>query len=154
MVESDLAPARATDPNDVTRIVNITMIAWCMERMIHLSDRPIPVLMTAFAPDGLVLGNIHPELLRDAMRRQRRTILKRMETLPEPTRSATHVLIHLSGSILRPWSLSDRICAFGNASSDPAIDWVFVALEDTSEESGPETARTLLRLMLASGTDN
>ena len=65
-----------------------------------------------------------------------------------------HVLIHLDGTAVRPWSLPDRVYAFGTASRDPAIDRVFVALEDTSEDPRPETARTLLRLMLASSTDD
>ena len=156
VVESKLVPAGATDPDDVTRVVSLTMTGWCMEREIHLNKRPIPDLMTAFAPGGLVLANIHPEPLRDAMRAQRRSIMERMATLPEAMRSATyaHVLIHLDGSTMRPWSLPDRVCAFGTASRDPVIDRVFVALEDTSEDPRPETARTLLRLMLASGTDD
>ena len=39
-----------------------------MEREMHLHERPIPDLMTAFGPEGLVLANVHPEPLRDAMR--------------------------------------------------------------------------------------
>ena len=79
-----------------------------------------------------------------------------MATLSEPAKSATyaHVLIHLDGSAVRPWSLPDRVCAFGTTSRDPAIDRAFIALEDTSGNPRPETARTLLRLMLASGTDD
>ena len=154
VVESDLVPAGAIDADDVQRIASLTMIAWCMEREMHQRERPIPDLMTAFAPDGIVLANVHPEPLRDAMRVQRPSIMERMATLSEPMRSATHahVLIHLDASAVRPWSLPDRVCAFGTASRDPAIDRVFVALVDTSDDPRPETARTLLRLMLASGT--
>ena len=120
-----------------------------MERQLHLAEGPIPDLMTAFAPGGSVLANIHPKPLRDAMRAQ-------CGSIAEPMRSATHarVLIHLAGRAVRPWSLSGRTCTFGSSSDDPAIDRVFVALEDTSEAPRPETARTLLRLMLASGTDD
>ena len=87
------------------------------------------------------------------MRAQRQSILERMATLPEPMRSATyaHVLIHLDGTAVRLWNLPDRVCEFGTASRDPAIDR---ALEDTSEDPRPETARMLLRLMLASSTDD
>ena len=156
VIESDLAAAGATDPDDITRIISLTMITWCMEREVHLHERPIPDLMTACGPEGHTLANVHPEPLRDAMRAQRPSIMERMESLPEPMRSATyaHMLIHLDGSAVRPWSLPDRVCAFGTASRDPAIDRVFIALEDTSEDPRPETARTLLRLMLASGTDD
>ena len=66
----------------------------------------------------------------------------------------SHVLVHLDGTAVRPWSLPDRVYAFGTASRDPAIDRVFVALEDTSEDPRPETACSLLRLMLASSTDD
>ena len=156
VVESDLAPARGSDAGDIERIIALTTVAWCMEREMHLKDRPIPDLMTACGPEGLVLANVHPEPLRDAMRAQRQSIVERMESLPEPMRSATHahVLIHLDGSAVRPWSLPDRVCAFGTASRDPEIDRVFVSLQDTSAEPRPETTRTLLRLMLASGTDD
>ena len=156
VVESNLAAAGGSDPDDIERIASLAMIAWSMEREIHLEQRPIPDLMTAFAPDGIVLANVHPEPLRDAMRAQRPSILERMQTLPEPMNSPTyaHVLMHLHGSAVRPWSLPDRDCVFGSASSDPAIDRVFVALQDTSEDPRPEIARTLLRLMLASGTDD
>ena len=156
VIEADLAPAGATDPKDIERIISLTMIAWCMEREIDLHERPTPDLMTAFAPDGLVLANIHPAPVRDAMRAQRQSIIERMATLPEPMRSATyaHVLIHLDGSAVRPWSLPGRLCTFGTGSADPAADRVFVALEDTSEDPQPDTTRALLRLMLESGTDD
>ena len=156
VVESNLAPAGGSDPDDIERIASLTMIAWCMEREIHLDKRPVPDLMTAFAPGGTMLANVHPEPLGDAMRGQRQSIVERMATLPEPMRSATyaHILMHLDASAVRPWSLPDRDCVFGTASSDPAIDRVFVVLEDTSEDPRPEIARPLLRLMLASGTDD
>ena len=156
VVESNLAAAGTTDADDIESIASLAKVAWCMERELHLAERPIPDLMTAFAPGGIVLANIHPEPMRDAMRAQRDSIAERMATLPEPMRSATHahVLLHLEGSTVRPWSLPGRTCAFGSSSDDPAIDRVFVALEDTSEAPLPETARTLLRLMLASGTDD
>ena len=83
----------------------------------------------------IVPANIHPEPLRYAMRAQRDSIAERMAALPEPIRSATHthVLFHLEGSAVRPWSLPGRVCTFGSVSDDPAIDRVFVALEDASE---------------------
>ena len=156
VVESGLSAAGATDAEDVARIVDITRVAWCMERDVHLAERPIPDLMSAFTPGGIVLANIHPEPLRDAMRGHRRSIIERMERLPEPMRSATHahVLIHLEGTTVRPWSQPGQLCVFGTGSRDPGVDRVFVALEDTAEAPGPETARTLLHLMLASGADD
>ena len=157
IVEADRAPAGATDADDVTRIVSLATVAWSMEREMYLRDRPIPDLMAAIAPDGVVLASIHPEPLRDAIRAQGATsVLDRMAALPEPARSATHAhaLIHLEGSAVRPWSLPGRGCAFGSASAAPAVDRVFVALQDTAGDPRPETARTLLRLMLASGTDD
>ena len=152
IVESDLAPAGATDAEDVTRIVSLATVAWSMEREMSLRDRPIPDLMAAFAPDGVVLASIHPEALLDAIRPQGESVLERMATLPEPARSATHahVLAHLEGGTVLPWSLPGRSCAFGSASVDPTVDRVFVALRDTAEDPQPETARALLRLMLAS----
>ena len=156
IVESDLAPAGATDLDDVTRIVTLATVAWSMEREISLRDRPIPDLMAAFAPDGLVLASIHRAPLHDAIRAQGASVLERMAELPEPARSAmhAHVLIHLEGSAVRPWSLPGRDCGFASASDDPAIDRAFVALRDTAEDPQPETARALLRLMLASGAGN
>ena len=121
VVESDLSAAGATDPEDVERIAVLTQIVWCMERDVHLAERPVPDLMTAFTPGALVLANIHPEPLRDAMREHRQSIIERMESLPEPMRSATHahVLIHVEGTTVRPWSLPGQICVFGTGSRDP-----------------------------------
>ena len=48
---------------------------------------------------------------------------------------------HLDGSAVRPWRLPDRLCTFATRSNAPAIDRVFVALEDASEDPRPETAR-------------
>ena len=156
VLESDLVLAAGNDPDDLARIASLAIVAWSMEREMRLRGRPIPDLMTAFAPEGLVLASLHPEPLRAAMRAQRQSILERMAALPEPMRRPTHahVLIHLAGSTVRPWSLPDRACAFGTPTGDPAIDRVYVALEDTAEAPRPETARTLLHMMLASGTDD
>ena len=150
----NLAPAAATDPDDITRIASLTMIAWCMEREPSLVERPISDLMTAYGPGAIVLAHVHPEPLRDAVRAQRQSLTEPMAALPEPMRSATHahVLIHLDGSAVRPWSLFDKVCAFATRSSDPAIEPVSVALEDIVEDLQPETARARLRLMLASAT--
>ena len=65
VVESDLAPPGATD-DDTVSIASLTKVAGCMERELHLAERPSPDLMTAFASGGIVLANIHPEPLRDA----------------------------------------------------------------------------------------
>ena len=107
-----------------------------MEREIHLLDWSIPDLATAFASGGIVLAKAHPEALRDAMRVQRQIIGERMASLPEPMMSATyaHILMHHDGSAGGPWSLLDRDCVFGTASSNPAIDRMFVSLEDTVAE--------------------
>ena len=156
VLESDLVLAAGNDPDDLTRIASLAIVAWSMERERRLRARPIPDLMTAVAPEGLVLASLRPEPLRDAMRAQRQSVVERMAVLSEPMRSPTHahVLIHLDGSTVRPWSLPDRTCAFGTPTGDPAIDRVYVALEDTAEAPRPETARTLLRMMLASGADD
>lgn len=55
---------------------------------------------------------------------------------------------------MRPWSLPERSCVFGTLVS--GTDWqrVYVVLRDTAEAPNPETARALLHLMLASGTDD
>ena len=50
-------PPGATDPEDIKHIIVLTMSAWCMEREMHLDVQPIPDLMPAFAPDGVVLAN-------------------------------------------------------------------------------------------------
>ena len=78
------------------------------------------------------------------------------DALPEPRRRALHafVPIHLEGSAVRPWCMPDRVCAFGARSRNPSIDRVYVVLHDTSGDAHAETARTLVRLMLASGTDD
>ena len=156
VVESELDTADGTSAGDIKRIVGLTQVAWCMERELHLAEQPIPDLMTAFAPGGLVLASIDPEPLRVAMHALRGSIAERRAALPESMRSPTHahVLIHLEGTALRPWSLSERTCAFRSTGKDPAVERVFVALEDTSEDPRPETARALLRLMLASAPDD
>ena len=156
VVESDLAPAGAAVPDDIPRIIGLTMLAWCLEREQRLAGRPIPDLMTAFGPDGVVLASLHPEPLREAMREQRASIIERLAALPEAVRSPTHahVLNHLDAGGVRPWSLPDTLCTWGTTGIDPASSRVYVALEDTAEAPQPHTARTLLRLMLASGTDD
>ena len=130
VVESDLARAHVADVDDITRIIKLTTVAWCMERDLDLRGRPTPDLMTAFAPGGLVLANIHPEPLHDATRAHYQNLVERMPSLPE------------------------RGCAFATASDNPGVERVFVALEDTSAAPRPEIARALLRLMLASRTDD
>ena len=157
VIESDLRPTGpATAPDDMSRIVNLTKLAWSMEHELHLQERPTPDLMMTFADDGVVLANIHPEPLRDAMHGQRASIAERLSSLPEAERNPTHahVLMHLEGTSVRPWTLPGGICAFASRDDDPAIHRVFVALQDTSPNPQPETARSLLRMMLASGTDD
>ena len=101
VVESDLAPARGSDAGDIERIIALTTVAWCMEREMHLKDRPIPDLMTACGPEGLVLANVHPEPLRDAMRAQRQSIVERMESLAKNLVAAAKR--NLAKDATRPW---------------------------------------------------
>ena len=154
VVETTLAPHRGSEVDDLAHIITLTSIAWSMELDIHRRERPVPDLMTAIGPEGRVFASIHPEPLRDAMRETRPTIVERMRGAPEHG-SATHAYVemHLEGTPVRPWSLAGRACAFGSASDDPQAQRVFVALHDASAEPAPETARTLLRWMLSSGTD-
>ena len=154
IVESDLVAAGATDTDDVPRAVALATVAWSMAREMDLAGRPIPGLTAAFAPDGVVLASIGGAPLRDAIRAHGASVLERMAALAESAQTAAHayVALHLEGSTVRPWSLPDRSCAF--ASADPGADRVFVALQDTAGDPQPETARTLLRLMLASGAGN
>ena len=77
MVETNLAPAGATDPDDINRIVGLTTIAWCMKREMHLDERLTPDLMTAFAPDGIVLANIDPKPVGEPSRLH-------VDSIPEP----------------------------------------------------------------------
>ena len=65
-----------------------------MERELHVAERPIPDLMTASGPGGMVLASIHPEPLRDAMRAQRGSIIERMAALPEPNPPLESTLTH------------------------------------------------------------
>ena len=46
-----------------------------------------------------------------------------------------HLLIHIERSIRRLWSRSDRACAVGNESSNPAVDRMFLAPEDAPPRS-------------------
>ena len=127
VVESELDTADGTSAGDIKRIVGLTQVAWCMERELRLAEQPIPDLMTAFAPGGLVLASIDPEPLRVAMHALRGSIAERRAALPESMRSPTHahVLIHLEGTALRPWSLPERTCAFRSTGKDPAVERVF-----------------------------
>ena len=61
--------------------------------------------------------------------------------------------MHLDGTRTEPWSLPDRGCVFRSTNTDLEHERVYVALRDTAPEPAPETPRTLLRLMLASGAE-
>lgn len=82
-----------------------------------------------------MLASIHPEPLRNAMLEQRPSIAGQLQSLPDGQRSATyaHVLLHLEGSSVHPWSLPDKTCTYGSMSKEPGINRVFVAFEDTTE---------------------
>ena len=157
VLESDLVFAAGNDPDDLTRLASLTTVAWSMEREMRLRCGRLPVLMTGFAPDGVLLASVRMQVLTDAMRAQRQRILERMDTLPEPMRRPVHahVLNHLEASTVRPWSLPERSCAFGTATGDPAVDRIFIALQDIAETpETPDTVRALLRRILASGADD
>ena len=158
VIESDLVPGDGTNLDDITRIRAVTTLAWSMEREMYLRGGAMPDLLSAIAPEGVILGNVHPQPLGDAMRANRGAIVQRMATLPEPLKSASHahVLIHLEGSTVQPWILprSGHVCTFGTRSSAPVDDRAFIVLKDTAKNPRPETGRELLRLMLASGLDD
>ena len=69
-------------------------------------------------------------------------------------RSHAYVEMHFEGSSVEPWSLPERSCVFGTLVDDPEWKRVYVVLKDTAEKPNPQTTRTLLRLMLASGADD
>ena len=70
------------------------------------------------------------------------------------SQSHAYVEMHLEGSSVEPWSLPERSCVFGTLVTDPEWKRVYVVLRDTADKPNPETARTLLRMMLASGADD
>ena len=105
-VESDLARAGATDPDDIERIASLTKVAWCMERELYLAERPIPDLMTAFAPGGLVLASSG----RGRARHTRRCALRCAREAPGSPRHRTATSCRLRG---RSASTPARRCRAG-----------------------------------------
>lgn len=148
-----MCPDPRFEVDDITRISSLAATAWCMELEVCRRLRPTPDLMTAVTPEGLSPASIHAALWKDAFRESFDSVMERMRTRPDGTGSGsrTYVERHLEGSSVRPWSLPERSCAFGTLVSDPDWKRVYVVLRDTANEPGPETARALLRLMLASG---
>ena len=157
VAESDLRPDPGADANDLNDVCALVHVAWAMKRDLCRRAAPIPDLQSAFTANGLALASIHPEPLGAAMREGRANIEARMRTLDTPLQSATfaHVLLHLEGTSLEPWALADRPCTWQSRARDAdGFARVFVVVKDTSPDPRPETARTALRMMLASGTDD
>ena len=99
--------------------------------------RPVP------APDSLVLANIPPEPLGDAMRAQSATNVVHAHVAHPPRRQRGP-----------PPGASRPGCAFSSARIEPVGDPTFIVLRDTAEDPRPETDRALPRLMLASRTND
>ena len=156
IVESPLWPDPQCEVDDLNRIMDLAALAWCMELKVCKGRRPTPDLMTASTAEGLSLASIHDEPWKDAFRESFDAVMERMRTQPPASGSRSHayVELHLEGSAVEPWSLPERSCVFGTLVND--ADWirVYVVLKDTAEKPNPQTARTLLRLMLASGADD
>ena len=156
IVESPLWPHPQCEVEDLNRVMDLAALAWCMELEVCKRRRPTPDLMTAVTPDGLSLASIHDEPWKDAFRESFDSVMERMRTQPPKSGSRSHayVELHLEGTSVEPWSLPERSCVFGTLVDDPEWKRVYVVLKDTAEKPNPETTRTLLRLMLASGTDD
>ena len=157
VVETDLEPDPGADANDLNEVCALVEVTWAVEHEFHRREAPIPDLQMGLTANGLALASIHPEPLGAAMREGRANIEERMRALEESVRSPTHahVLLHLEGTPLVPWALADRPCCWGSQTRDAeGFARVFIALKDTSPDPRPETARTAVRLMLASGTDD
>ena len=156
IVETPLWPDPRCEVDDVGRIMNLAAAAWCMELETCQRERPTPDLMTVMTPEGLCLASIHEEPWKEGFRERHDLVRKRMKTQPDGTGSRSHAYVemHLEGTSVRPWSLPERSCVFGTLVTDPDWTRVYVVLRDTAREPDPETARALLRLMLACGTDD
>ena len=155
VVESPLWPDPQCEGDDLTQISDLAALAWCVALEVCKRRRPTPDLMTAVTAEGLSLASIHDEPWTDAFRESLETVMERMRTQPPGSGSRSHAYVemHLEGSSVEPWSLPERSCVFGTLVNDPDWTRVYVVLKDTAEKPNPQTARTLLRLMLASGAD-
>ena len=113
-------------------------------------------LMTAVAPEALRRAGSPDAPSTNASGASLDAVMERMRTQPPGSGSRSHayVELHLEGSSVEPWSLPERSCVFGTLVTDPEWKRVYVVLKDTSKDPSPETTRTLLRLMLASGADD
>ena len=93
------------------------------------------------------------------MHEGRANIEAQMRTLDKSVQRAPHadVLVHIDGTTLKPWALTDRPCVWQSQARDAdGFARIFVALKDTGPDPPqPESAaRTALRMVLASGTDD
>ena len=156
IVESPLWPDPRCKVDDLTRIMDLAATAWCMELDVCGREQPIPDLMTVTTLEGLTLASIHDAPWTDAFREALDSVMARMRTHPDGTGSRSHAYVemHLEGSSVEPWSVPGRSCVFGTMVSEPQWKRVYVVLRDTAEPPNPETARTLIHLMLASGADD
>ena len=154
VAESALRPDPGAEADDLSDICGLVRVAWAMQRDLARRGAPAPELQSVFTANGLALASLHPGPLGAAMREGRAHIEARMRTLDPLVRSAAfaHVLLHLEGTPLEPWALADRPCIWESRARDAGgfARW-FVVLNDTSPDPRPETARTALRMMLASG---
>ena len=156
IVEALLWPDPQCEVDDLARIMDLAALAWCMELKVCKGCRPTPDLMTASTPEGLSLASIHDEPWKDAFRESFEAVMERVQTQPPGSGSRSHAYVemHLEGSSVEPWSLPERSCVFGTLVTDSEWQRVYVVLRDTADKPNPETARTLLRMMLASGADD
>ena len=75
--------------------------------------------------------------------------------MPERAKTPTnaYIALHTDATPVEPWALPDRPYVWQSRSSEAGGTRLFVALRDTNADPNPETVRTVLRLVLASGAD-
>ena len=146
VVETGLAASpAATDVEDVRRVANLARLAWCIEHDCLRGGADAPNLITGAGDDGVVIANVDPGTLYQAMKESHAGVIERMNVPPEPTPNPVYayVLMHLEGSTVRPWSVLGRGCVFGMAESisgmREAMGYVRIAgdAEDECMPSGP-----------------
>ena len=155
VIESALRPTSGAQIEDLEPIMSLAIVAWRMEHEFYRREQPIPDLMLGCGPGGVSLASIHPEPWRNALREVLPNSATDMEGLGNgiDNRSHAYVEMHLAGSSIEPWSLPGSACAFGTANTNREHERVYVALRGAADEPDVERTRTLLRLMLASGTE-
>ena len=151
VVEVPLEPPQPLRTDELTTIVEVVTLAWSMEHRLIRTERRVPNLMSAFAPQGVTLASVHVDLWSQALSDTFTPIKGRAGSPPDAARSPSseYVDMHLDGTGIRSWSLPGRQSVFVSTACEPAHSRAFLALEDTDPDPRPERARELLRFMLA-----